>query len=131
MMEFLRPSTEVMIYLFLKLNVYYLVQSAIAGMTVWYTTGPARRFAVLGLIASLVGVFSLTLAPHLLWLSPFARLFAPMLNPFEGMAWIGICFATLLPATAYARRWTKALSISNGILFIVLFGSWMIAYSNI
>lgn len=91
MMEFLRPSTEVMIYLFLKLNVYYLVQSAIAGMTVWYTTGPARRFAVLGLIAALVGVFSLTLRRIFRGYHLLQDCSPPCLTHLKG--WHGLVFA--------------------------------------
>jgi len=128
MIDFLRPSPEVIAFLFLKTYIVFPALLGIGLIAIRRTTQHARTIAILCVVMALFGVLATSAPVFVPQLASVASAVRGIISPWDGVIWAGGTVVTGLIALGLSKASHPILVALFLGVFIVYLGSWMIAY---
>ena len=128
MIDFLRPSPEVIAFLFLKTYIVFPALLGIGLIAIRRTTQHARTIAILCVVMALFGVLATSAPVFVPQLASVASAVHGIISPWDGVIWAGGTVVTGLIALGLSKASHPILVALFLGVFIVYLGSWMIAY---
>ena len=128
MIDFLRPSPEVIAFLFLKTYIVFPVLLGIGIIAIRRTTQHARTIAIVCAVMALFGVLATSAPVFVPQLASVASAVRGIISPWDGVIWAGGTVVTGLIALGLSKASHPILVALFLGVFIVYLGSWMIAY---
>ena len=128
MIDFLRPSPEVIAFLFLKTYIVFPALLGIGIIAIRRTTQHARTIAIVCAVMALFGVLATSAPVFVPQLASVASAVRGIISPWDGVIWAGGTVVTGLIALGLSKASHPILVALFLGVFIVYLGSWMIAY---
>ena len=128
MIDFLRPSPEVIAFLFLKTYIVFPALLGIGLIAIRRTTQHARTIAIVCAAMALFGVLATSAPVFVPQLASVASAVRGIMSPWDGVIGAGGTVVTGLIALGLSKASHPILVALFLGVFIVYLGSWMIAY---